>query len=86
VCATPGRIRHARLMAALLVRRFGVPPFSWGGRSLRETSELRTGYIAALRAADNHDIGPLLAFARSQGVIEGPEGAFGSRGRRNRLG
>jgi hypothetical protein len=27
--------------------------------------ELRDSYIAALKAADNHDIGPLLTFARS---------------------
>jgi hypothetical protein len=28
-------------------------------------SERRAAYIAALKAADNHDIGPLLAFAET---------------------
>jgi hypothetical protein len=39
--------------------------FSWGGGQLQSTSELRARYVAALRAADAHDILPLLAFARS---------------------
>jgi Fic-DOC domain mobile mystery protein B len=59
-----GNGRHARLIADLVIRHLGGAPFSWGGDSLRETSELRSAYISALRAADNHDIGPLLAFAR----------------------
>ncbi|MET0723357.1 MAG: cell filamentation protein Fic, partial [Tardiphaga sp.] len=40
-------------------------PFTWGRRSLIEVSELRSRYIAALQAADNHMIEPLLKFARS---------------------
>jgi len=40
-------------------------PILVGGGSLTGTGELRRRYVAALRAADNHDIGPLLAFARS---------------------
>jgi Fic-DOC domain mobile mystery protein B len=60
-----GNGRHARLMADLLIERLGGEPFSWGGGSLADTGELRARYVAALRAADNHDIGPLLAFARS---------------------
>jgi len=60
-----GNGRHSRLMADLLVERLGGTPFSWGGRSLTDTGDLRRRYIAALRAADNHDIGPLLTFARS---------------------
>jgi Fic-DOC domain mobile mystery protein B len=57
--------RHSRLMADLLIERLGSAPFSWGGGSLADTGELRRRYVEALRAADNHDIGPLLAFARS---------------------
>ncbi len=60
-----GNGRHARLMADLLVMHFGGEPFSWGRESLREPGAARARYIEALHAADNHDIGPLLAFARS---------------------
>jgi Fic-DOC domain mobile mystery protein B len=60
-----GNGRHARLMADLLVMRLGQERFSWGRESLRDPSTMRKRYIAALQAADHHDIGPLLAFARS---------------------
>lgn len=60
-----GNGRHARMMADLLAEQLGRPPFSWGGRSLTETSQLRRAYIGALRAADGGDLLPLLAFARS---------------------
>ncbi|MBG6204669.1 Fic-DOC domain mobile mystery protein B [Labrenzia sp. EL_13] len=60
-----GNGRHARLMADLLIVRLGAEPFSWGGGTLRDIGTLRAEYIAALRAADNHDFAPLLAFARS---------------------
>jgi Fic-DOC domain mobile mystery protein B len=60
-----GNGRHARLIADLLIERLGGQPFSWGGGSLVDVGELRARYVAALRAADNHDIGSLLAFARS---------------------
>ena len=52
-------------MADLLVERLGGEPFSWGGGTLHDVGELRAQYVTALRAADHHDIGPLLAFARS---------------------
>ena len=57
--------RHARLMADLLIEKLGGQPFTWGGGSLADVGELRARYIAALKAADNHDLGPLLAFVRS---------------------
>lgn len=60
-----GNGRHARLAADLLVERLGGEPFSWGGGSLADVGDLRARYVAALRAADDHDIGPLLEFARS---------------------
>ena len=60
-----GNGRHARLMADLLIERLGAQPFSWGGGSLADVRTLRTRYVAALQAADGHDIGPLIAFARS---------------------
>ena len=60
-----GNGRHARLMADLLVMKLGGERFSWGRANLRDASDMRKSYIAALQAADNHNIGPLLAFARS---------------------
>lgn len=60
-----GNGRHARLAADLLAVALGRPAFTWGSKSLVETSELRDRYVAALRAADDHDLQPLLDFARS---------------------
>lgn len=60
-----GNGRHTRLMADLLVEELGGEPFTWGRTNLVEAGPTRAIYIAALRAADQHDIAPLLAFARS---------------------
>ncbi len=60
-----GNGRHARMMADLLIEKLGGEPFTWGSGSIHDTGTLRTTYINALRAADNHDFGPLLAFARA---------------------
>lgn len=60
-----GNGRHARLAADLLAVQLGRPRFTWGSANLVELKEARARYVAALRAADDHDIGPLLAFARS---------------------
>jgi len=60
-----GNGRTARLLADLLVEELGGKPFTWGRASLTDAGEARLRYIDALRAADRHDIGPLLAFARS---------------------
>lgn len=60
-----GNGRHTRLMADLLIETIGGANFSWGGGSLTDVGILRANYIAALKAADGHDIAPLLAFARS---------------------
>jgi Fic-DOC domain mobile mystery protein B len=60
-----GNGRHARLMADLLVQRLGGQPFSWGSGSLKTVGELRKRYVEALKMADNHDIQPLIQFARS---------------------
>ena len=43
----------------------GAARFSWGSANLQDAGEVRRRHIAALQAADNHDVGPLLAFARS---------------------
>jgi Fic-DOC domain mobile mystery protein B len=60
-----GNGRHARMAADLLAVQLGRPRFTWGGANLVEPRETRNHYVAALRTADDHDIGPLLEFARS---------------------
>ena len=60
-----GNGRHSRLMADLLVMRLGGERFSWGSAHLQAGGSVRRRYIDAVRAADEHDIAPLLAFARS---------------------
>src|SRR5271166_4397884 len=60
-----GNGRHSRLMADLLAMQLGRDRFSWGRDGLRAAGAARARYVEALRAADDHDIGPLLAFARA---------------------
>lgn len=60
-----GNGRHARLAADVLLTRLGRPRFTWGSKNLVDSSETRTRYVHALRAADRHDYAPLLAFVRS---------------------
>ena len=64
-CFANGNGRHGRLAADRLLVNLGQPRFSWGRQSLVNAGETRRNYVAALRAADNHDIQPLLAFVRS---------------------
>ncbi len=60
-----GNGRHSRLMADLLIMELGQDRFSWGRVNLQQAGDVRRYYIDALHAADNHDIAPLLVFARS---------------------
>ncbi|TJW03165.1 MAG: mobile mystery protein B [Mesorhizobium sp.] len=60
-----GNGRHARLATDLLLVSMNRLRFSWGSASLVDPGETRQRYVEALRAADNHDIGPLLEFVRS---------------------
>jgi Fic-DOC domain mobile mystery protein B len=60
-----GNGRHARLTADVLAQRQGRQVFTWGGADLVGADDFRRRYIDALRASDEHDIGPLLAFGRS---------------------
>lgn len=60
-----GNGRVTRMIADLLAIRLGREPLTWGRANLVDVGETRARYTAALRAADNHDIGPLLTFARS---------------------
>lgn len=59
-----GNGRHARIMADVVLEKiFVVAPIDWtGGADLQHMTERRKAYISALRAADNHDIAPLLVF------------------------
>jgi len=60
-----GNGRHARMAADLLVVALGGSQFTWGSADLTEAAETRARYISALRAADNYDLAPLIAFSRS---------------------
>jgi Fic-DOC domain mobile mystery protein B len=59
-----GNGRHARILAdTVLEKVYGVDPIDWtAGSDLQKMNDRRAAYIAALKAADRHDIGPLLAF------------------------
>jgi len=52
-------------MGDLVAVQQGADRLSWGRSDLRKSSDVRDAYIDALRAADNHDLGPLLVFAKS---------------------
>ncbi len=60
-----GNGRFSRLVGDLFAEQLGEAPFTWGQTSLVDAGETRAKYVAALQAADRHDIEPLLLFARS---------------------
>jgi Fic-DOC domain mobile mystery protein B len=60
-----GNGRWSRLAADVLITQLGGTRFTWGSANLQSEGAARTAYIAALQAADNHDYGPLIRFARS---------------------
>jgi Fic-DOC domain mobile mystery protein B len=60
-----GNGRWSRLMADVLLHRLEQKTFTWGRSSLRDAGATRASYIAALKAADRHDFGPLMGFVRS---------------------
>lgn len=62
-----GNGRHARLAADLILSFHGQAMLPWGKANLSAHLDTRREYIDALRAADNEDIEPLLAFAQSGG-------------------
>jgi Fic-DOC domain mobile mystery protein B len=63
-----GNGRHARIASdTYITDRFGHAPIDWAaGHDLQHDNRRRTTYIAALKAADRGDYGPLLAFAGVQ--------------------
>lgn len=61
-----GNGHHSRMMADVLLRSLGQPAFTWGGGGqLVAANDVRSRYLAALRAADLGDYQPLLGFVRS---------------------
>ena len=60
-----GNGRCTRLLADVIIKRLKADPLTWGSASLVETGEARQAYVAALKAADNHDPDALVAFAKS---------------------
>ena len=64
-CFPNGNGRHSRLAADLLVSELGGMRFSWGSTRVELAGEVRGQYIEALKRADEREIAPLLAFART---------------------
>ena len=60
-----GNGRFSRMVGDLLAQQLGQPRFSWGSANLVDPNETRQAYMAALRAADAHNLEHLIAFARS---------------------
>ncbi|CCV08087.1 conserved hypothetical protein [Mesorhizobium metallidurans STM 2683] len=63
-----GNGRHARIMADIALEKiYGTASIDWTlGLDLQRMNERRAAYIAALKAADKHDIAPLLAFVGAE--------------------
>ncbi len=59
-----GNGRWSRLAADVLVVRLEQSRFTWGRINLQNVGDVRRQYIDALRAADSHDLDPLIKFAR----------------------
>ena len=60
-----GNGRFSRLVADLVARQLGQPAFTWGRNNLVDANVTRARYVAALRAADIQEFGPLFEFGRS---------------------
>jgi hypothetical protein len=53
-------------MADLIIEKlYNTQFFSWGSANLVNATEARNNYIQAVRKADDNDIQPLIAFAKS---------------------
>ena len=51
-----GNGRHSRIMSnAILIKCLEVKPINWGGDHLNHASNIRTGYIKALKLADRNN-------------------------------
>jgi len=59
-----GNGRHSRAAADPLLVALGAEPFTWGQENLANPGAVRSRYVTALRAADEHDFDLLLKFVR----------------------
>ena len=65
-CFANGNGRHSRLIADLIMEKlYNEKFFSWGSTNLVKATEVRAEYIKAVRKADQQDLLPLIAFAKS---------------------
>lgn len=60
-----GNGRHGRFTADIFLHQQGLKPLTWGGSDLMRIGPNRDVYIAAMKAADGGDYGPLIRFAQS---------------------
>lgn len=60
-----GNGRHARMLADIYLNSQKHPLPDWPADGLTAMGETRKRYLAALKSADQGDIGPLAAFSRS---------------------
>jgi len=60
-----GNGRWSRMAADLLIVGLDGLRFTWGNMNLQAPGDIRRAYIDALHEADNHDLEPLIMFARS---------------------
>jgi Fic-DOC domain mobile mystery protein B len=72
-----GNGRHARIMAdTVLDKVYIAEPIDWtGGSDLQKLGARRSAYIAALKSADAHDMGPLFALLGLVGCDDPASGA-----------
>lgn len=59
-----GNGRFSRLMADILLRKYGLESLNWGG-NLNSDTEIRNRYLAALKRADRGDHSELLMIVRN---------------------
>ena len=65
-CFANGNGRHSRLMADLIMEKlYNMKFLSWGSANLVKATEARAAYIKAVKKADQQEILPLIAFAKS---------------------
>ena len=65
-CFANGNGRHSRLIADIVIDKiFKLPVFTWGAGDLVHSGDVRTKYLNGIKAADNGNYEPLIAFARS---------------------
>lgn len=65
-CFANGNGRHSRLMADLIMEKlYNEKFFSWGSTNLVKATDVRAEYIKAVKKADQQDLLPLIAFAKS---------------------